>query len=132
MNEPNGYYEDYYKQYQNNIDEYKKYNPANILRTDSHKKLLITYLYINIQVYSFLISESLSQFEHVFSKYHNINLILNVVFIIFVALVFACAWLPFLFYVNKSLCKIKNMIYIIPCELLINQPSINNLLEWNK
>ena len=129
LNEPNGYYEDYYKKYKNNIDEYKKYNPANILRTDSHKKLLITYLYINIQVYSFLISESLSQFEQVFSKYHNINLILNVVFIIFVALVFACAWLPFLFYVNKSLCKIKNMIYIIPCELLINQSSINNLLE---
>ena len=129
FNGPNGYYEDYYKQYENNIDEYKKYNPANILRTDSHKKLLITYQYINIKVYSFLISESLNEVENVFSKYNTIDIILNAVFIIFVTLVFSCIWLPLLWYKHKSLCRIKNMIYIIPCELLINGESINNLLE---
>ena len=129
FNEPNGYYKDYYNQYENNIDEYKKYNPANILRTDSHKKLLITYQYINIKVYSFLISESLNEVENVFSKYNTIDIILNAVFIIFVTLVFSCIWLPLLWYKHKSLCRIKNMIYIIPCELLINGESINNLLE---
>ena len=127
FNEPNGNYENFYKQYENNNDEYRQYNPANIFRTDSHKKLLITYLYINTQVYSFLISESLNQFEQVFKKYNSINLILNLIFIIFVALGFIFIWIPFLSYVNKTFGKIKNSIYIIPGELLINIQSINNL-----
>ena len=128
FNEPNGCYEDFYKQYENNVDEYRQYNPANIFRTNSHKKLLITYLYINTQVYSFLISESLSQFDQVFAKYNSINLILNLIFIIIVAIGFIFVWIPFLLYMNKTFGKIKNMIYIIPNELLINIPSINNLV----
>ena len=129
VNEPRGFYERLIKQYENNIDEYNRYNPANILKSDSHKKLLITYLYINTQVYSNLISESLKQFEHIFSKYNSINLILNISFIIVVTLGFVLIWIPFLSYVNKTFCKIKTLIYIIPNELLMNIPNINNLIS---
>ena len=68
VNEPKGKYDQLYKQYENNSDEYKKYNPANILHSNSYKKLLITYLYINQNVYFYLISESLDEFELVFKK----------------------------------------------------------------
>ena len=129
VNEPKGFYEDFIKQYENNMDEYKRYNPANILNTDSHKKLLITYLYINTQVYSNLISESLKQFEQLFAKYNSVYLILNIAFIIIVSLGFVFIWIPFLLYVNKTFDKIKTMIYIIPNELLMNIPNINNLLS---
>ena len=128
-NEPNGFYEEFIKQYENNMDEYVKYNPINIFNTESHRKLFITFLYINTQVYNFLISESLSQFENIFKKYNSINLFFNVVFIIIVTLGFILVWIPFLFYIEKSFSKIKNMIYIIPSELLMNIPNINNLLE---
>ena len=72
FNSPNGFYEELYEKY-NKTNEYIKYNPANALRFDSHKELFITYNYINMQVYSFLISESLRQFQQVFSKYNKIN-----------------------------------------------------------
>ena len=110
-NDPNGFYEEFYNQYENNIDEYGRYNPGNILRYNSHKRLLITYLYINTQVYNFLISESLNQFEQVFSKYNSINLLLNIIFIIVVAFGFLFIWIPFLFNVNKTFIKIKNIWY---------------------
>ena len=129
VNDPSGFYEDLIKQYENNMDEYNKYNPVNILKTDSHKELLITYLYVNTQVYSNLISESLKQFEQLFAKYNSINLILNILFIIVVTLGFVFIWIPFLFNVNKTFSKFKTMIYIIPNELLMNIPNINSLLE---
>jgi len=128
LNDPNGYYEEYYKQYENNIDEYKKYNPVNVLNTEGHKNLLITYLYINVQVYDYLISESLKSFENVFKKYNSINLIINIIFIIIVVMGFVIIWIPFIIGENKALYKIKNMLSIIPSELLINLPDINALL----
>ena len=124
-----GFYGEFYQQYENNLDEYYKYNPINALQTNLHKTLLITYLYINTQVYTSLISESLKQFEEIFKKYNSINLILNIIFLSVVALGYIFVWIPCLLYINKNLGKVKNMIYIIPSELLMNINNINNLLE---
>ena len=128
FNDPNGAYEELYKRYENIKDEYRNYNPAKILNSDSHKRLLITYLYINTQVYSSLISESLKQFEKLFSKYNSIYLIINVIFLIVVALGFLFLWTPFIFGENKNFHKIKIMLSIIPSELLMNLPDINILV----
>ena len=128
LNDPNGYYDQYYEQYKENIDEYRYYNPAKLLNTDSHKKLLITYLYINTQVYNSLISESLRQYEELFSKYNSIYLIIDILFLIFIGLGFIFIWTPFIFNENKSFQKIKNMLSIIPSELLLDLPDINILL----
>ena len=128
FNSPNGYYEDLYEQYSNN-NEYIKYNPANIFKSDSYKELFITYNYINTQVYSLLISESLIQFEQVFEKYNNINLIINIIFIILVVVGFICIWMPFIYKQNKTLRKIKIMLSIIPSELLANINNLHDLLE---
>jgi hypothetical protein len=129
FNDPKGKYDTLYQQYKDDIDEYKKYNPANILHSNSHKKILITYLYIHHNVYSFLVGESLHQFESIFKKYNSINLILNIIFIAVFTLGFILLWIPFLLYINKNLGRIKNMIYIIPSELLMDIHNINNLLE---
>ena len=128
LNDPNGYYEKIYNIYENNIEEYKLYNPANILSRKEHKQLLITYLYINTQVYSYLISESLKEFERIFSKYNTINLSVHIVIITAFILAFFILWIPFLYNQNKIFLKIKNMLSIIPSELLINLPNINDLL----
>ena len=128
FNCPRRHYDDLYNKYNDSIDEYKKYNPANVFKTFSHKEIYITYLFINTQVYSFLISESLSQFEQVFSKYNNINLVLNIVFIIVVILGFILLWLPFLFNQSKNFLNIKSLLSLVPSELLNTVPNINNLL----
>jgi hypothetical protein len=128
FNDPKGNYEELYKKYENNIEEYRSYNPANILNTISHKRLLVTYLYINTQVYSLLISHSLKQFEDLFEKYNSINFIIILLFLIIIVLGFFFIWIPFTYYQNKTFEKIKNMISIIPSDLLMNIPDINNLL----
>ena len=128
FNSPKGYYQELYDKYQNNIGEYKKYNPANVFKTLSHKQVYITYSFINTEVFSFLISESLNQFEQIFSKYNNITLILNIMFIIVVVLGFIFLWLPFLFNQSTNFLNIKNLLSLVPSELLNNVPNINNLL----
>ena len=99
------------------------------MKTDSHKRLLITYLYINTEFYNAIINESLNKFENLFEKYNSIFLILNIIFIIVVFFGFLFIWIPFIFNINKNFIIIKNMIYIIPSELLINISDINNLLK---
>ena len=128
FNDPKGKYDILYKKYESNIDEYKKYNPANVLHSDSHKRLLITYLYINQNVYSFLITESLAQFELVFKKYNDINLILNITFLIIIFVGFIVLWIPFVYSQHKTFHKIKNMLSIIPSDILMNVSHINHLL----
>ena len=109
--------------------EYKKYNPINILKTNSHKKLLIVYLYINTQVFNSLVEKSVKLYEQLFEKYNSINLILNILFISFITLGFLFVWIPFLFQLNKNIDKIKKMIYIIPSELLRNIGEISTLFD---
>ena len=128
-NDPYHIYEKMYSQYEDNMVEYKKYNPINILKTNSHKKLLIVYLYINTQVFNSLVEKSVKLYEQLFEKYNSINLILNILFISFITLGFLFVWIPFLFHLNKNLDKIKKMIYIIPSELLINISEISTLLD---
>jgi len=127
-NDKREHYEKLYNKYSNNIIDFKKTNPANIFKSDRHKELFITYNYILTQVYSFLISESLNKLEQIFSKYNNINLIINIIFIILVVLGFIFIWIPFIFGQKSNLKKIKNMLSIIPSELLININNISNLL----
>ena len=128
-NDPNNIYKNMYSQYEDNIEEYKKYNPINILKTDSHKKLMITYLYVNSQVFNSLVEESVELYEQIFDKYNSLNLLLIILFIGVVVIGFIFFWIPFLLYINKELVKIKKMIYIIPGELLMNITGINNLLD---
>ena len=70
----------------------------------------------------------MESFENVFKKYNSINLVINIIFIIIVVLGFVIVWIPFLIAENKALYKIKNMLSIIPSELLINLPDINSSL----
>ena len=128
FNDPNGAYEWFYERYENIIDEYRNYNPAKILNSESHKRTLITYLYINTQLYSFLTSDSLQKFEELFNSYNSIYLIINIIFLIVVALGFIFLWTPYIFGENKYFHKIKVILFIIPRELLMNSPEINNLL----
>ena len=128
FNEPNGEYNILYQNYRDNIDEYIKYNPANIFKTEGHKKTYITYLYINTQIFLYLSKESLAQFEEMFDKYNSIYLILNIVFIAIVALGFILIWMPFIFNQHNILFNIKNMLSIIPSEILMDVSNINNIL----
>ena len=63
-----------------------------------------------------------------FSDTDNVCLIINIIFIIVVSIGFLLVWLPYVQKENETIFKTKNMLSIIPNEILINLPHINMML----
>ena len=63
-----------------------------------------------------------------FEATDEVSLIINIIFIIVVSLGFFVIWLPFVYRENGTIFKTKNMLSIIPNEILINLPHINVML----
>ena len=75
-----------------------------------------------------LIDKSYATFEEMFSETDNVCLIINIIFIVVVAVGFLLIWLPYVQRENETIFKTKNMLSIIPNEILINLPHINIML----
>ena len=121
----------HYKQYKINSELYNlymKYNPAYILREDTHKTSVIIYRFVVMKVVQ---SDLDSLFEAIHLAFDNttkIGLLINIVFIIICTLGFFAMWLPFVMGENETIYKTKNMLSIIPKEVLITLPHINIML----
>ena len=129
--DPKGNYERFKQKYNTSAEVFNKYerlNPAHIFSTDTHKTLLIVYRFIISNVFTLLIDESIETFEEMFSETNQVSLIINIVFIIVVSVGFLLIWLPFVLEENETIFKTKNMLSIIPNEILINLPNINIML----
>ena len=63
-----------------------------------------------------------------FDNTSRISIVINVVFIGVVFLGFFALWLPFVLGENETIYKTKNMLSIIPKEVLITLPHINIML----
>ena len=67
-------------------------------------------------------------FEGIFDLTDKVSLIINVVYIAVVFIGFFFIWLPFVLEENETIFKTKNMLSIIPNEILISLPHINIML----
>ena len=129
--DPKGNYQRHKSQFNNTPEEYQKYeslNPAKIFSTDRHKMLLIVYRFIISEVLTLAINESYKTFENMFLETDEVSLIINIIFIVIVSLGFLLLWLPFVHRENETIFRTKNMLSIIPNEILINLPHINIML----
>ena len=129
--DPKGNYERLQSQYNNTPEQYNDYlnsNPTKILGSERHKNLLIVYRFIISEVLTLLINESYKTFDEMFSDTDNVCLIINIIFIIVVSVGFLLVWLPYVQKENETIFKTKNMLSIIPNEILINLPHINMML----
>ena len=106
--------------------KYESLNPAKIFSTDKHKMLLIVYRFIISEVLTLAINESYKTFENMFLETDEVSLIINIIFIVIVSLGFFLIWLPFVHRENETIFRTKNMLSIIPNEILINLPHINS------
>jgi hypothetical protein len=127
LNDPNGYYEDIL--YANHShDEYRALNPANTLNTNSHKTTFIVYRFIISKVILLALESLFSTFDGIFASTTKVSLIINFAFMLFVIFGFCIIWLPFILRENETIFKTKNMLSIIPNEILISLPHINYML----
>ena len=126
-NSPEGQYDEIYQKHRGDAD-YRELNPANALHTPSFKTILITYRFIIARVMILAYSKLFEIFEGMFSTTTKISLLINIGFIIIVLIGFLFFWLPFVLEENETIFKTKNMLSIIPNELLITLPHINIML----
>ena len=128
LNDRNGFYEKQYDKYKNVSDDYKKLNPANSLNTKSHKTIVIVYQFVISKVITLALDQLFITFEGKFKATTKVSLIINIVFIVMVTIGFCLIWIPFVLEENETIFKTKNMLSIIPNNILISLPHINNML----
>ena len=127
-------YKDYYEKNCNgNLTSercklYNETNPSNTLRTNRHKKLVIIYQYVLEKIATKLIEILDNTFEEAFNQTELISLIINIIFICVVFIGFAFVWLPFVHDEDETIYKTKNMLSIIPKEILVSLPHINTMI----
>ena len=129
--DPKGNYEKLKNRYNTSLQRFQEYehlNPGKIFGTDRHKMLLIVYRFIISEVLTLAINESYKTFEEMFLETDKVSLIINIIFIVIVSLGFLLVWLPFVHRENETIFRTKNMLSIIPNEILINLPHINIML----
>ena len=124
-NDPTGCYEILYK---NQPEDYYRLNQVNTLRSPLHKTIFIVYRFIIAKVIMITIDKMFLSFEGIFEATTQTSLIINIVFILIVALGFSLIWVPFVLRENETIFKTKNMLSIIPNEILITLPHINVML----
>ena len=128
FNDPSEKYEKLYEKYRDVEEEYRSLNPANTLNTTSHKTIFIVYRFIIAKVITLFYSKLFITFEGIFSATTKISLIINISFMIVVLIGFSFLWIPFVIEENETIFKTKNMLSIIPNEILITLPHINIML----
>ena len=129
--DPKGNYEKLKKKYNTTPEEYADYeqsNPCKIFGGDRHKILLIVYRFIISKALTLLINESYNTFEEMFTDTDEVSLIINILFIVIVSIGFLLIWIPYVYRENETIFRAKNMLSIIPNEILINLPHINIML----
>jgi len=107
---------------------YNRYNPVLILNETTHKTAIIIYRFVVMKVVQSALDNLFDAIHVAFEDTIKIGLIINIVFIIVVFLGFTAFWLPFVLGENETIYKTKNMLSIIPKEVLFTLPHINIML----
>ena len=107
---------------------YNKYNPVLILNETTHKTAVIIYRFVIMKVVQSALDNLFDAIHIAFEDTIRIGLIINIVFIVVVFIGFFSLWLPFVLGENETIFKTKNMLSIIPREVLFTLPHINIML----
>ena len=121
----------HYEKYLNDSEKYnlyKKNNPVLILQEDTHKIAVIIYRFVIMKVVQSALDNLFDAIHVAFDKTIEISYIINIVFMVGVFIGFFAVWLPFVLGENETIYKTKNMLSIIPKEVLFTLPHINIML----
>ena len=112
--------------YQININ--KRVELTNFLQKESYKMNIIIYKFVVMKVIYKSLNKLFETIRFNFDETIKISFIINIIFMVFVFIGFITFWLPFVFEQNETIFKAKNMLNIIPKEVIIDLPNINSKL----
>ena len=107
---------------------YNQTNPALILQEETHKITVIIYRYVVMKVVQSALDNLFDAVHLAFDTTSKISYVINGIFMGVVVIGFLSIWLPFVLGENETIYKTKNMLSIIPKEVLITLPHINIML----
>ena len=95
-----------------------------IFSDEKYKMNVIIYRFVIIEVIKQSLDKLFDNFKIIFDDSMKLSLIINIVFMSVFVVGFIIFWIPFIFGENETLYKTKNMISIIPKDILFNLPNI--------
>ena len=110
------------------MEIYNRYNPVLILNEDTHKNSIIIYRFVVMKIVQNALDNLFDAIHDSFDDTKLNSYIINIVFMVVVTLGFFLFWLPFVLGENDTIYKTKNMLSIIPNEVLFTLPHINIML----
>ena len=107
---------------------YYQYNPVTIMNEDTHKHAVIIFRFVVMKIVQSALDNLFDAIHLAFDDTTEISYIINIAFMVVVTLGFFMFWLPFVLGENDTIYKTKNMLSIIPNEVLFTLPHINIML----
>ena len=107
---------------------YKQFNPVLILNETTHKHAIIIYRFVVMKIVQSALDNLFDAIHVAFDDTTTVSYIINITFMAVVTIGFFLFWLPFVLGENDTIYKTKNMLSIIPNEVLFTLPHINIML----
>ena len=107
---------------------YLQFNPVLILNETTHKNAIIIYRFVVMKIVQSALDNLFDAIHEAFDDTTTVSYIINITFMAVVTIGFFLLWLPFVLGENDTIYKTKNMLSIIPNEVLFTLPHINIML----
>ena len=117
-----------YPKDKNLTEQYNQYNPVLILNETTHKNAIVIYRFVVMKIVQSALDNLFDAIHAAFDETVLNSYIINIVFMVVVTIGFFLFWLPFVLGENDTIYKTKNMLSIIPNEVLFTLPHINIML----
>ena len=116
------------KENYNNIT-YEELDPFNIYNEEHVFKLSMIRRYLLLPIYNDTLNNFYVSMRDFWSTSYDIFLAVMVVFLLLTSAFYLAYWIPSIYLQDESIYKTKNMLAIIPKDVLTTIPGINKLLN---
>ena len=125
-----------------NETEYNKLDPFNIFNEEHVFQLSMIRRYFLLPIYNETLNDFYISIRDFWSTSYDIFLAVMIILLLLITTFYLAYWIPTIFSIDEDIYKTKNMLSIIPKDVLATIPGINKLLNlgnvtlfsgvWNK
>jgi hypothetical protein len=119
-----------YQPPENQMEIYLKKDYFQIFNEKTTFELSIMRFYFIAPIFDYLMDNFYSSIDSYWKGKHNFYMITMVLFFIFFTAFFGLYWIPFIYKQDEDIYKTKNMLSIIPKDVLASLKNISKLLRW--
>ena len=112
-----------------NLTDYQELDPFNIFNKEHVFQLSMIRRYFLLPIYNDTLNEFYSCISHFWRTSYDIFLAVMIILLLLMTTFYLAYWLPTIYSIDEDIYKTKNMLSIIPKDVLTTIPGINKLLN---